>query len=132
MERQSDGYISGFTDRNLKKEIVLLEGHYREFIAQKDSSGKTLACKDCIDKHLLAIFGYAEEALKYLPNNRDNWNTIIAWGHKRLDELPALECKTDADEKHIYDIIEQLKEMRLKASGEKLCYTCQLRQQMDK
>ncbi len=132
MDRQSDEYIREYTGINIKKEIVMLEGHYREFIAQKTSQGKALACKDCIEKHLLAIMGYAEEALKYLPENRDSWNIIIAWTNEKFRELPDLKCETEAEEKHIHVIIEELKEMRLKASGEKVCYSCQLRNKMDK
>ncbi|MDI6780818.1 MAG: hypothetical protein QME49_01700 [bacterium] len=131
MERQSDQYIKEYTEKNLKIEFPLLEDHYREFITEKASQAKILACKDCIEKHLLKILGYVNEALKYLPENRDNWNIITVWTNKRLEELPSLMCETDAEEKHIYSIMEELKEMRLKAST-KVCHSCLLRDKIDK
>jgi len=133
MERQSDEYIKDYTITNLKKEIVLLEEHYREFILQRESSDKTLACKDCIEKHLLAIIGYSEEALKYLPEHRDTWGEIIQWANNRLEELPSLQCTNKEEEDNIHEIISSIKEMRLKATeatGE-VCYSCQLRERQD-
>lgn len=94
--------------RYLEEHMLLLKRHYREFIKQRDNVGKTMACKDCMHKHLLAISGYAKRALTDVPENSENWEKIIAWANKMLAELPELKCETAEEEAHIQDNITEI------------------------
>lgn len=91
-----------------EEHMILLKFHYNEFIEQKDNPTETMACKDCMQKHLIAISGYAKKALKDIPDNTENWEKIIAWTNEMLTELPDLKCETDEEKAHIQDNVTEI------------------------
>lgn len=48
----SNDPVLNYTKDNLRKHVVLVEDHMRQF-----------PCPDCVNKHLLAAEGYAEEGV---------------------------------------------------------------------
>lgn len=119
MDRASNEDVIRYTQDEIIEEIVQLEDCYRRFVLGEDG-------KMPIREILVSLSGYDREALKYLDSNRDNWEFIIKWVDKRLDELPSIKRDTKEEKKYVYDIIEEVKEIRLKASPS-FCPTCELR-----
>ena len=53
----SDDPVMDYTKDNLRKHVILTEDHMRQF-----------RCPDCVNKHLLAAEGYAEEGVSMSQN----------------------------------------------------------------
>ena len=53
----SNDPVLDYTKDNLRKHVILLEDHMRQF-----------QCPDCVNKHMLAAEGYAEEGVSMAPN----------------------------------------------------------------
>lgn len=56
----SDDPVLDYTKDNLRKHVILTEDHMRQF-----------PCPDCVNKHLLAAEGYAEEGVSMSQTPED-------------------------------------------------------------
>lgn len=56
----SDDPVLDYTKDNLRKHVILVEDHMRQF-----------PCPDCVNKHLLAAEGYAEEGVSMAENPQE-------------------------------------------------------------
>lgn len=122
MDRASNDAIKDYTQQEILEKIVQIEDCYRRFVLNESD-------KIHIKGALLAVSGYSREASKYIDSNRKNWEEIIRWVRNKLDELPQLNRDTTEGKDYIYSIIEQVKEIRLKASPS-FCPTCRLREML--
>jgi len=72
----------GYTKDELKKNLVLLEGH-----------GKSNPCPECVEKHLLNIEGLSEEGtlMTQRPEERQMFFDIAEWARNTRRKLSEVD-----------------------------------------